>query len=154
NRVPRGTASRSFRIVGVDIVKGGESVAKAEFLDGAGKDVDEMLSSNFDGLSSKTKTAKIGLLDLLDESGGNVESDTATTEITTRHGVSIRTVQSAKTWLKENGLIAFSPDKDENGKVRRWTIRRTNAPRPANLQGSSPHGATQYTEDTEPEIVL
>jgi hypothetical protein len=70
---------------------------------------------------------------LLDESGGNVESDTA--EITTRHGVSERTVQSAKTWLKKNGLIFFSPDKDENGKVR-------------------PHGGTQCAEETEPDVEI
>jgi len=37
NRMPRGSASRSFRIVGANMVEGGEPVAKAEFINGPGK---------------------------------------------------------------------------------------------------------------------
>lgn len=134
NRIPRGTASRSFRIVGAHVVKGGEPVAKAEFIDGTGKDVDDMLQAEPNRNNSKTKLAKIAMLDKLEAADSGLESDTLTAAIASELGISVGTVRNAKTWLKDNGLIKFFPDKDEDGKIVQWNVKRTNAPRPEGLQ--------------------
>ena len=141
NRMPRGSASRSFRIVGVNMVEGGEPVAKAEFINGPGKSVDEMLQADPTMCNSKTKLAKLCMLDKLEQVTGSIESDKLTAEIASEHQIAIKTVRNAKTWLKDNGLIAFSPDKDETGKILQWNVRRTNAPRPPELQPPRPAGA-------------
>jgi hypothetical protein len=141
NRIPRGTASRSFRIVGAHVVKGGEPISKAEFIDGPGKDVDEVLQSGPNTSNSRTKLAKIAMLDKLEEAqqtGDSLESDALTASIVAEYGVALRTAQNAKTSLKNSGLIGFLPDKDEAGKILRWNVKRTNAPRPADLQSPLP----------------
>jgi len=43
-------------------------------------------------------------------------------------------IKKAKDWLKENGLIKFFPNKDEDGKILQWNITRTSVPRPQELQ--------------------
>lgn len=135
NRIERGTASRSFRIVGANVVRGGEPIAKAVFIDGPGKDVDEVLQSEPNTSNSKTKLAKIAMLDKLEEAvSGSLESDTLTAETISELGIAKKTVQNAKTQLKEKGLIAFFPDKDEAGQIVQWNVKRTNAPRPPDLQ--------------------
>jgi AAA domain/CHC2 zinc finger len=140
NRIPRGTASRSFRIVGAHLVKGGEPVAKAEFIDGPGKDVNEMLQSDSTAVSSKTKLAKLSILDKLERVDDSIESDSLTASVASEHGIADKTVQNAKTWLKSNGLIVFFPDKDEAGKILQWNVKRTNAPRPPDLKKLLPGG--------------
>src|SRR5262249_10977543 len=65
-----------------------------------------------------------------------------------------RTLRNAKAWLKKTGLITFSPDKDKSGKVIRWNVRRTNAPRPAELEEATEHAplpcvhSTRHAPDT------
>jgi hypothetical protein len=139
NRLPRGSASRSFRIVGVKVVEGGEPVAKAEFISDAGKDVDEVLRAEPGASDTKIKRGKIALLDKIEQADGTIESDTWTADVASETGISARTLRNAKTWLRERGLISFSPDKDEAGKVIRWNVRRTNAPRPSELDQATCH---------------
>ena len=138
NRIPRGTASRSFRIVGAHVVKGGEPVAKAEFLEGDGKDVDEMLQSEPSRNNSRTRQVKMAMLDLLEDAsdtGGSIESNTLTAQVADIvKGATQAIIKKAKDWLKENGLIKFFPNKDEDGKILQWNITRTSVPRPQELQ--------------------
>jgi hypothetical protein len=138
NRIPRGTASRSFRIVGAHVVKGGEPVAKAEFLEGDGKDVDEMLQSEPSRNNSRTRQVKMAMLDLLEDvsdTGGSIESNTLTAQVADIvKGATPAIIKKAKDWLKENGLIEFFPNKDEDGKILQWNITRTSVPRPQELQ--------------------
>jgi len=63
NRIPNGSSSRVFRIVGADIVPGGEPVALAKFLDGPGRDVDEILREDAPTANvSRTKQAMAGII--------------------------------------------------------------------------------------------
>jgi hypothetical protein len=141
NRVPRGTASRSFRIVGARVVEGGEPVAKAEFINGEGKDVDEMLKSEPVRSNSRTRQTKMAMLDLLEDasdSGDSIESNALTDQVMAAvNGITPVIIKKAKDWLKEKGLIKFFPDKDEDGKILQWNIKRTSVPRPEELQDQS-----------------
>jgi hypothetical protein len=138
NRVPWGTDSRRFRIIGVHVVEGGEPVAKAEFLDGPGKDVDELLQAEQGALAApKTRQAKVAILDTLEapEARSNgIESDNLTTKIATQYRMSARTVKNAKTALKGDGLIKFVPQKDDSGRILQWRVHRTLADRPPALK--------------------
>ena len=134
NRLPRGTASRSFRLVAVDIVPGGEPVTKAEFLEGAGKDVDALLQAGTAMSNSKSKLAKKAMLDKLESAGGSVESESLDAEIASECGLTVGAVKNIKTRLKKDGLIKVFPDKDDTGRLLQWNIERTNAPRPPELQ--------------------
>jgi hypothetical protein len=134
NRLPRGSASRSFRIVGVNVIEGGEPVAMAEFIEGPGKDVDDQLRAEPGESVTKTQRAKMELLDRLEASDTGLEPDSLSAEIAAEAGISASTIRNAKTWLKKNGLIYFKPDKDEAGILRGWRVLRTKAPRPLELQ--------------------
>jgi hypothetical protein len=133
NRVPRGTASRSFRIEGVNVVKGGEPVTKAVFIEGDGKDVEDMLRAEPGVSNTKINRGKNALLDKLEQIDDDIESDTWTAEVAQKTGISDRTLKRAKQWLKEAGLIAYRPVKDGSGKVLQWRVKRTNAPRPLEM---------------------
>jgi len=134
NRLPQGTASRSFRIVGVEVVKGGEPVAKAEFIDGPGKDVDEILRAESEESVTKCKRAKIELLSELVASNTAIESDALSGAVIAKTGFSVSTIRNARAWLKKNGLIDIKPSKDDSGQVTCWNVSRTNAPIPLELQ--------------------
>jgi hypothetical protein len=131
NRLPKGTASRSFRITGAEIVPGGEPVALAIPVEGCGKNVDELLAAP--PIDGKKRRAKIAMLDLLEEADEALESDKLTEGVMAASGVGLHTAQDAKTELKKIGLIVFVPDKDENGKLRKWRIKRSGVKRPDSL---------------------
>src|SRR5262249_27184521 len=89
-RIPNGRSRRVFGIVGVDIVPGGEPVTRADFLDGPGRDVDEILKEEAPAANlSRTKQAMAGILYELDKAPGQVlESDALTAETASKHGLS------------------------------------------------------------------
>jgi hypothetical protein len=77
------------------------------------------------------------MLDLLEKAhdlNGSLESDRLSEDVMEAAGVSLQTVKDAKTELNKTGMIAFVPDKDENGKLRKWKVRRTNMKRSESLQ--------------------
>jgi hypothetical protein len=121
--------------VAADAGTGGEPVPKAVFLDGDGKNVDELLQADRPKGSSKTSAVKIAILDMLekaDDLGEDIESDKLTQDAMEATGASFSTVRNAKTALKEEGLIRFVPSKDEGtGKVKQWRLKRTGLKRPA-----------------------
>jgi hypothetical protein len=87
---------------------------------------------------SKTKQAKIAILDALEASNEGIESDNLTSRIAQEYGLKAGTIKNAKTALnKDDGLIRFVPEKDESGKVLRWLVKRTLADRPAELKTTS-----------------
>ena len=149
NRVPNGTNSRSFRIVGVDIVAGGEPVAKAELVSNDGKDVDEILTAEKQVSNSQRNQAKVAILDILEACEDSCErlsvegdifnetgmlSDELSTTAQEACGASKATINKAKGELREAGLIQFEPLKDESGKVQQWWVRRTHVKRPVGLR--------------------
>jgi hypothetical protein len=139
NRLPRGTASRSFRIVGASVVEGGEPVAKAEFIEGNGKDVDDMLRS--EQPDTKKRSAEMQILDELEKAndlGEDIKSSDLIRLVREVCSASEKTIRNATDHLKAEGLIRFVPRKDENGKVIEWRIRRSEIPRPKWLK--KPHG--------------
>ena len=137
NRLPRGSASRSFRMVGVDVVEGGEPVVKAEFIEGDGKDVDECLRAEGSGEPlTKTMLARKAILDKLEIAPEGLEPNAMSAEIAAENGISKSTIKEAKTWLKSHGLIYFKWDRDEAGKVRSWRVFRSEVKRPPGLQES------------------
>jgi hypothetical protein len=137
NRLPRGSASRSFRIVGADVVKGGEPVAKAEFIAGDGKDVDDCLRAEGSGAPlTKTLMARKAILDKLESAPEGLEPNATSSELAAENGISASTIKEAKTWLKSRGLIYFKKHHDEAGIIRGWRVFRSKVERPPELQVS------------------
>jgi hypothetical protein len=136
NRLRRGTDSKRFRIEGVDSPVGGEPVTRAVWLEGAGKDVDEMLSSDTRG-NTKGRRAQMTVLSMTEKAmdvDGKIESGKLTKDVMAATGASERTVTDAKTALKKAELIKFVPDRYGSGGVQKWYIKRTDKPRPRNLE--------------------
>jgi hypothetical protein len=94
-------------------------------------------TENASSAVSKTKQAKIAILDALEASDEGIESDSLTSRIADEYGLKAGTIKNAKTALKDDGLIRFVPEKDESGKVFRWLVKRTLADRPDELK--KPH---------------
>jgi AAA domain/Primase C terminal 2 (PriCT-2) len=150
NRLPGGSASRSFRLVGEDVVEGGEPVAKAEFIKGDGKDVDDCLRAERDGEPlTKTLRARKAILNKLEKAPEGLEPNAMSAEIATENDFSASTIRDAKTWLKSQGLIYFKKQRDEAGIVRGWEVFRSEVKRPPELQDS--HSTTQHEGDCREE---
>jgi hypothetical protein len=136
NRLRRGTDSRSFRIEGAASPVGGEDITRAVWLEGAGKDVDEMLSSDTRG-NTKGRRAQMTVLSMTEkvmDVDGKIESNKLKKDAMEATGVSEYTVRDAITALKKAGLIKHVPDKDAAGTVLKWFVKRTDKPRPRNLE--------------------
>jgi len=124
NRLPPGTVSRSFRIVGENVVEGGEPVTKAEFIDGDGRDVDEILRA--EPSDSKQKMAELQVIEELEKAsdlGEDAKSSDLFRHVAQDCDASGRTVRRAVDALKAAGRIRFVPRKDASGKVLEWLVR-------------------------------
>ena len=133
NRVPSGTESRGFKIVGVNIVPEGEPVTKAVFIDGAGKDVDEILQQEAPAVSSsKTHKAMVTMLDILEEHG-EMKQDDLFKLAAEQVGLSYETVRRhayfGPNGLGKTGLVK----KRKEGMTGGWFCSRGDEPRPENL---------------------
>jgi DNA repair protein RadA/Sms len=138
NRMPPGREGLRFRLEGVHVVEGGEPVVKAVLLGESNQDINDLVQTeNASSAVSKTKQAKIAILDALEASDEGIESDSLTSRIADEYGLKAGTIKNAKTALKDDGLIRFVPEKDESGKVFRWLVKRTLADRPDELK--KPH---------------
>jgi hypothetical protein len=146
NRLKGGTPSKRFRIIGVPgIVKGGEPIAKAVFLEGEGEDVGELLKQT-EPPSTKKGKAQMCMLDLLEKAqdlGETLEAKQLTADVMKMAGASYPTVRDVKTELKKQGLIAFVPDRKGDGEIKHWRVKRTDLPRPDDLSGDTAAGAAK-----------
>jgi hypothetical protein len=134
NRVPGRSESRGFRIVGADIVPGGEPVAKAVFIEGPGKDVDELLSQdNKTENHSKTKRAAIRILDLLEANHSEaIKQDTLFGQVAEELKMSPGTIKTKAYFgdglLHDLGLVESYKEK---GTMKGgWFVKRSDLPRP------------------------
>jgi len=138
NRVPGGSESRAFRIVGADVVEGGEPVAKAEFLDVPGKDVDELLSDDAQKDNpSKTRQAAIRMLDLLEENrnGDAIKQDDLFKQVAEELAISAQMVRQ-KAYFGREMLHDLKLTKSfKDGFKGGWFVKRSDLPRPAILTG-------------------
>jgi hypothetical protein len=137
NRVPNDSDSRGFKIVGANVVLGGEPVAKAIFIDGPGKDVDELLSEDTPKDSpSKTKQAAIRMLDILEADGGDgLKQEEVFNQVADELYMSAKTVKRKAYFgngmLHDLGLVKSykEPGKLNGG----WFFKRSDLPRPPEL---------------------
>jgi hypothetical protein len=80
--------------------------------------------------ASKSGSARDLVLDIL-EAEGEQESDALDARVAQQTGLSAKTVQNARTELRNAGLIRSVPVRDrESGAVVRWIVARSGAPRP------------------------
>jgi hypothetical protein len=106
--------------VGVNnIVPGGEPVTKAVFVDGAGKDVDEILQQVAPAVSrSKTQQAMVIMLDILEEHG-EMKQDDLFKLAAEKVGLSPKTVRQhayfGPNGLNESGLVRARKDPGQRG---------------------------------------
>src|SRR5262249_45320859 len=124
----------------------------ANFLDGPGRDVDEILKEDPPTANlSRTKQAMAGILHQLDQAS-ELESEALTAETASKHGLSAGSVKNAKTRLKKSGLIRFVPVKharSNNGTsgALAWQSRTTcNTPSTHSLARS--HNLTAISQIT------
>ena len=76
----------------MNVVEGGESVAKAEFIEGDGKDVDECLRAEGNGAPlTKTMLARKAILDKLEIAPEGLKSKALSEEIAAETGISAST---------------------------------------------------------------
>lgn len=128
NRGPR-SKGRSFRLELVDVPPAVEITLAVE-LGASTKDVEDLLGQRAGGNSepSRSSQARDLILDIL-ESEGDQESDALDARVSDETGLKVRTAQNVRHRLREQGLIAAHPEKDEFGAVTRWLVGRTLAPR-------------------------
>jgi Bifunctional DNA primase/polymerase, N-terminal/AAA domain/Primase C terminal 1 (PriCT-1) len=126
NRAKRGESGRSFRIEGIPLPGLTEPVTRAITIGTSGKDVESLLAL---AKGSRTGAARTILLDILDAEGEQ-ESDSLDARVAQATGAAIKTVKNTKSDLKEKGLLKFRPEKDAQGKIVKWFVSRSNAPRP------------------------
>ncbi len=134
NRVPNDSTSRGFRIVGADIVPGGEPVAKAIFIDGPGKDVDDLLGEDKPKESTtNTKKAAVRILDMLESANGeDLKQDDVFEQVAEELSMSVATVKRKAYFgtgmLHDLGLVKSYK---ELGKLKGgWFVKRSDLPRP------------------------
>jgi hypothetical protein len=134
NRVPSDSESRGFRIVSANVVPGGEPVAKAVFIDGPGKDVDELLTEDQPKDSpTKTKQAAIRILDHLEAANGEeLKQDDVFERVAEELAMSASTVKR-KAYFG-NGMLhdlELVKSYKEPGKLNGgWFFKRSDLPRP------------------------
>jgi len=150
NRVPPGEDGRAFAIEEVALGNGITST-RCQF-NGIGKDVEDVLAKPKN--TSKTKAAKILMLDILDEEGKQ-ESDALTARVAQETGLAVKTVKNAKTDLKDDGLIKFTPgEKNAEGKPLSWLVYRSLAPRPDTLSRGVPDTEGTVGSEGVPDLTV
>jgi hypothetical protein len=92
------------------------------------KDVETMLGNGTDKEPSKSTSARELILDVL-ETEGEQESDGFDARVANETGLTAKTVRNLRGKLKNEGLIAPVPMKDEYGGISHWIVRRTQATR-------------------------
>jgi hypothetical protein len=122
NRLPRGQASLSFRIEGVDRSDHGHEaeIPRAVWLGQSDKDLDALLKGA--APTSKTKLARDAVLDELHAAGGRMESDALDARVAERIGLKPKSVRNIRSKLSDDGLIRAEPEKDDTGAVIRWRV--------------------------------
>jgi len=120
-------SAQAFRIEAVDVPGLDEPITRAVGLGASGKSVEDLLAR--ERPESKTSSARTLILDIL-ENEGTQESDTLDARVVTETGLAVKTVRNTRTKLKDEGLIKVLLEKDELGAILRWTVTRTQAPRP------------------------
>jgi hypothetical protein len=128
NRLPAGTPGRMFRIEGVMVPGLENEVTRAVWIGDSSKDVETMLGNSNNKETSKSASARELILDVLEDEGEQ-ESDGFDARIARKVGIDAKTVRNQRGTLKAEGLIGARAEKDEHGKVERWLIYRTLAPR-------------------------
>jgi DNA repair protein RadA/Sms len=122
NRGPRGEG-RSFHIELADVgLK--EPVTLAVDRGTSNKNVETLLEKSASG--SRSGNARNLILDVLADVD-HMESDAVDARVAQETGVAAKTVKNLRSQLKNDGLLAVYPDKDEYGAVVRWNVRLTNA---------------------------
>jgi hypothetical protein len=121
NRVPPGEDALSFRIEGVE--RDGHEVEITRLVwDGStDKDLDELLRGA--GNSKPRGTTRTAILDELEAAFPHgIESGAFDELVAARCGVTPKTVMNARVRLNEEGLIRAVPEKDEYGRVIKWSV--------------------------------
>jgi hypothetical protein len=128
NRLPPDTPGRVFRIEGTLLPGFETEVTRARWEGDSSKDVEKLLITP--KKTSKSGAARELILDVLEEAPGQeMESDELDALVAGKTGLTARTVQNIRVQLKDAGLVKAVPEKDPDGIVLRWLVRRTAAPR-------------------------
>ena len=125
NRGPRGGAGRAYRLELVDVGLD-EPVTYLRATGESNKDVEDLLALR--PTTSRSAEARELILDLLDGIE-SMESDALDARVVAETDLKAKTVQNLRGKLKDEGLIRVRPEKDADGKVLRWHVYRTSAPR-------------------------
>jgi hypothetical protein len=126
NRSLNGSA-QAFRIDAVDVPGLKEPITLAVELGESAKTVGDLLALPAAG-ETKTARARELVLDILD---GELEyeSDALDARVAQETGLAAGTIRNVRMKLKDEGLLKVYPFKDEHGKIVRWLVARTAAPR-------------------------
>src|SRR5512132_556712 len=152
NRGPR-NAGRAFRLELVDVPPAREitlAVPQGE----SAKDVEALLAAvngGSDGRGSKSAEARELTLLIL-ETEGEQESDTLDARVAQEIGVAAKTVRNNRAKLKNDGLIVVFPERDEDGTLTRWLVKRTNAPRSSQCPTSENLAADLAQQGQNPTV--
>lgn len=134
----RGGTGRVYRIEGVQPAGGGEDVTRAVLVGDSHRHADELLEATVQP-TSRSSRARDLILDTLEQSPDRrLESDDLDARIAKETGLSAGSVRNQRVNLKNAGLIANIPERDEHGTVVRWLVARTSAPRETAGYGGRP----------------
>ncbi len=124
NRVPVNESGRRYQLEGRLIEGFTETVVAARDRGSSQADIDTLLAG--EGASASERAGDI-ILRLLSESNGEMESDALDAATAEQTGLAVSTLRKVRTKLRDQGAIRFSPDKAEDGTVKSWRVKLTNA---------------------------
>jgi hypothetical protein len=156
NRLPADTPGRMFRIEGAKLADFPEDITKAVWIGDSTQNVETLLRLGTDKEPSKSAAARELILDTLEDAPNQaMESDTLDALVATKTGLAAQTVKNIRVTLKNGGLVRVQPEKDGDGKLLRWIVSRTLAPRqnqiPTPPTTNAGFGST--TPDTAPDPI-
>jgi hypothetical protein len=127
NRGPKNN-DRAFRLDLVDVPPA-EEITLVVAQGDSNKDVQALLvASNGASNASRSAEARELILDLLD-AAVEIESDELDAGVAAQTGLAARTAKNIRKELTAQGLVSSRGVRDEQGAMKRWFVRRTNAPR-------------------------
>jgi hypothetical protein len=147
NRGPR-NHGRVYRLELVDVAPATE-ITLAVPQGNSTKDVEALLGvTKATSDTSKSALARGMILDLLD-AAPSIESDELDSRIARETGLAAKTAKNIRSELRKEGLVTAYPDKDADGKVVRWLVRRTLATRPDQIPSATPSRVNPDPDSSE-----
>jgi hypothetical protein len=146
NRVPVSESGRQFHLDGHLLPGFTETVVVASDIGASEADIDTMLAGESETKSQKAESI---LIDILQQNGGVMESDTLDFAVGEQTGLKAATMRKVRTKMRDAGVIRHVADRDEHGQATTWKVHLTTPFMPQEAEPGD-EGYTERTTEQEP----